>query len=131
MCIRDRLNNGVSIINRFVEKYGQIYISDKAKHIGDLVFFSNTYDRNKDGRNNDVFTHIGIIESINHKTGQMTFLHNLGKKAQRSFLNLRQKYSHKASQNSFLRRKRKNDPSGTTYLASELFHHFGSTENTF
>jgi hypothetical protein len=31
---------------------------------GDLVFFHDTYDRNRDGRANDPYTHVAVVESV-------------------------------------------------------------------
>lgn len=33
-------------------------------HIGDLVFFHNTYDRNNNGRQDDLNTHIGVVVDV-------------------------------------------------------------------
>jgi hypothetical protein len=41
---------------------------------GDLVFFRDTYDRNRDGRFDDPFTHVGIVERLG-EDGTVTFVH--------------------------------------------------------
>lgn len=41
---------------------------------GDLVFFRDTYDRNRDGRFDDPFTHVGIVERVD-EDGTVTFIH--------------------------------------------------------
>lgn len=41
---------------------------------GDLVFFRNTYDRNRDGRLNDGLTHVGLVEAVDQR-GTVTFIH--------------------------------------------------------
>jgi hypothetical protein len=41
---------------------------------GDLVFFRDTYDVNRDGRRNDGMTHIGIVEEV-QEDGTVLFIH--------------------------------------------------------
>ncbi|XXF80437.1 NlpC/P60 family protein [Myxococcaceae bacterium GXIMD 01537] len=55
---------------------------------GDLVFFLETYDRNKDGRRNDGLTHIGVVERVD-RDGTVTFVHRAGGGVKRGRLNLR------------------------------------------
>ncbi|MDH4128802.1 MAG: CHAP domain-containing protein, partial [Spirochaetota bacterium] len=38
--------------------------TNKIPRQGDLVFFHNSYDKNKDGKENDPLTHIGIVENV-------------------------------------------------------------------
>jgi len=44
---------------------------------GDLVFWRDTYDRNRNGRADDRFTHLGIVEYV--ENGTVFFLHRGGK----------------------------------------------------
>jgi hypothetical protein len=46
---------------------------------GDLVFWHDTYDRNRNGRADDGFTHVGVVEYVG-EDGTVVFLHR-GKKA--------------------------------------------------
>lgn len=55
--------------------------------IGDLVFFDNTYDRNGDGRANDLLTHVGIVEHVD-SDGTVTFVHRVRRGELRYRLNL-------------------------------------------
>jgi probable lipoprotein NlpC len=41
---------------------------------GDLVFFRGTYDRERDGRFDSPFTHVGIVEAVD-ESGTVTFIH--------------------------------------------------------
>lgn len=43
-----------------------------APRVGDAVFFHNVFDANGDGRNNDWYTHVGIVESV--RGGAVTVL---------------------------------------------------------
>jgi hypothetical protein len=45
---------------------------------GDLVFFHDTYDRNRDGRTDDPFTHVGLVQHVS-RDGTVTLLHRGGK----------------------------------------------------
>lgn len=45
---------------------------------GDLAFFVETYDRNRDGKRNDGVTHVAVVEKVN-ENGVVVFLHRGGK----------------------------------------------------
>jgi hypothetical protein len=42
---------------------GNVYFGTKPK-VGDIVFFHNTFDANADGRNNDWYTHVGMVQLV-------------------------------------------------------------------
>jgi len=77
-------DNDVKTIYRYVQKYGRI----KKNHPlpGDLVFFHNTYDRNKKGQMDNALTHIGIVEQVQGST--VHFIHHLGQLIIRSRMDL-------------------------------------------
>lgn len=56
-------DNAVTAIYRFAQKYGRIYTSGRPVS-GDLVFYRDTYDLNRDGRENDGLTHIGVVDKV-------------------------------------------------------------------
>ena len=56
-------DNAVTAIYRFAQKYGRIYTSGRPVP-GDLVFYRDTYDLNRDGRENDGLTHIGVVDKV-------------------------------------------------------------------
>jgi len=97
---------------------------------GDLVFFHNTYDYTRDGRNNDWFSHVGIVEKVD-KDGTVTFIDRYGRSIKRNNLNLlrphvwRARHSRKRL-NSFMRVRRRKDPRGMKYLAGQLFAGFAT-----
>ena len=118
-----------SIVNmyRHADNTGTIYHSTTPA-IGDLVFFHNTSDRNGDGRNNDWFAHVGIVESVNNQ-GTISVLSYLNDEVSRIYMNL--EYAEEEERdgvriNSSLRVRNRNDPEYTRYLAGELFAGFGS-----
>ena len=63
-------------------------LHQKAPRPGDLVFFRETYDRNRDGLRNDGLTHVGVIESV-ARDGTVTFVHRGGQGVSRARMNLR------------------------------------------
>ncbi len=96
---------------------------------GDLFFFEETYDRNRDGRRNDGLTHIGVVERV-EPDGVVTFIHRGGKGIARARLFLPEPETHWRKEtrevlNDYLRR-----PSRTlrAYLTGELFVGFASPE---
>ena len=54
--------NGVTAIYRFVSRRGGLHGDAPAP--GELVFFRDTHDDNRDGRENDGLTHIGVVEGV-------------------------------------------------------------------
>ncbi len=42
---------------------------------GDLLFWDNTYDRNRNGKKDDVLTHIGMVVSID-RAGNVKYIHH-------------------------------------------------------
>lgn len=118
--------NGVTAIYRRARAAGALH--RRAPRPGDLVFFRETYDRNRDGRRNDGLTHVGVVESV-AKDGTVTFIHRGSAGVERSRLNLRTPRrrvdSHGRILNDYLRRR-----TGRTraYLTGELFSGYGSPE---
>ena len=55
--------------------------------VGDMVFFSNTYDKNRNGKVDDPLTHIGIVEEI-ESDGTVVIVHHIGRSIVRYHMNL-------------------------------------------
>lgn len=88
---------------------------------GDLAFFHDTTDRNRNGRVDDPWTHVAIVEAV---TGnEVTMIEHGNHGITRLRLNLRWRHSHRL--NSILRVPRANDPPGVQYLSGELLSGFG------
>lgn len=122
--VEAKASSGTEIIYHYVKKYGAL--SSKAAQPGDLIFFHNTYDRNKNGRRDDNFTHIALVERV-EKNGTIVMLHVLRSGVVRSRMNLQYGRSHLASDgvtvlNDYLRRGERGHRS---LLTSELFYRFG------
>lgn len=75
---------------------------------GDLVFFRNTYDKNRDGSLADGLTHVGIVDEI-QPNGTITFVHRAGKGVTRSAVDPGHRHVHKDAhgrlRNDFIRRQ--------------------------
>jgi len=93
---------------------------------GDLVFFRDTYDRNRDGRLEQPFTHLGIVERV--EEGTVTFLHRGGKAVVRGMLTPGRPDAARDGSgrelNTVLRDKRPR-PGGVPSLAGQLFQGYG------
>ncbi|MBN2497613.1 MAG: CHAP domain-containing protein [Deltaproteobacteria bacterium] len=78
--------SGVALIYRSAEALGAIH-RNKVPAIGDLVFFDNTHDRNRDGRANDPLTHVGIVEKVD-ADGTVSVIHHVRRGVLRYKMNL-------------------------------------------
>ena len=120
--------NGVGRIFTHVVQHGRIHYGPTV-HPGDLVFFHNTWDFNRDGLPNDPLTHVGVVEKV-ELDGTVVFVSSVSAGIERYRMNLKHPDSHKASDgrvlNDFLRRKHIGDVRGTYYLAGQLFAAFGT-----
>ncbi|ATB27090.1 CHAP domain-containing protein [Melittangium boletus] len=78
--------NAASAMYRRAQRAGALH--RKTPQPGDIVFFRETYDRNRDGLRNDGVTHVGVIESV-ERDGTVVFVHRGGKGVARARMNLR------------------------------------------
>jgi hypothetical protein len=117
--------NAVSAIYRRAQDRGAVH--HRQPRPGDLVFFQETYDRNRDGKRNDGMTHIGVVESVD-LDGTVTFIHRGSKGIARSRMNLLFPRTHRAGRdgpvlNDFLRAASRGQ---RAWLTGELFAGFAS-----
>jgi cell wall-associated NlpC family hydrolase len=93
---------------------------------GDMVFFRDTYDRNHNGRFDDPFTHMGIVESVD-EGGTVAFLHRGSRGVARGYLTFSRASERRDESgrelNSILRKGR--TPSDGSTLAGRLFMGYG------
>ncbi len=97
---------------------------------GDLVFFHNTEDQNRDGRQNDWYSLAGVVETV-AADGTVTAILPSGGAIVRRVMNLRTPEIRRAGEtgpivNDVLRKKRLDDPPYTQYLAGELYAGFAA-----
>ena len=120
--------NGVGRIFTHVVQHGKVHYGP-AVHPGDLVFFHNTWDFNRDGFPNDPLTHVGVVEQV-EGDGTVLFVSWVSAGVERYRMNLQQPDTHKAADgrviNDFLRRRGFGDPQATRYLTGQLFAAFGT-----
>jgi hypothetical protein len=120
--------NGVGRIYTHVVRHGRIHYGPTV-HPGDLVFFHNTWDFNRDGFPNDPLTHVGVVEKV-ELDGTVVFVSWVSAGVERYRMNLQQPDMHKAADgrilNDFIRRKWPGDPQATRYLTGQLFAAFGT-----
>ncbi len=114
-------DNGVTAIWRFTSRHGRLLDRDPAP--GDLVFFRETYDRNRDGRMNDGLTHIGVVEGTD-PDGTVIVIHRVAPGVVRYHMNLAHPHQVRESGtgriiNDYLRE------SGQLRTAAELFAGYG------
>ncbi len=106
-----------------LEARGQLVV-ESAVQPGDLVFFDNTTDRNRNGLRDDDVTHVGLVAEV-RASGTMVFLHYMSGSVRRDALNVGQPNTHRDAQsdevlNAYLRRGSQ-DPR----LAGALVRGFG------
>ena len=94
----------------------------EAPRPGDLAFFHDTYDRNRDGLANDPYTHVALVEEVEGEV--VTLLH----RGLRGIERVRMDLAHPSDPdaNDPVRVARAGDPPGTRVLAGELFAGFGA-----
>lgn len=119
----DRTSESIPRLYRSCRTDGETFHS-RPPNIGDLVFFHNTYDANGDGRNNDWYTLVGIIEQV-RSDGTVVFLAHRGDGVETLHLNLDRldESTNTDGQrlNSRLREDSPDDPPFTQHLAGQLF----------
>lgn len=117
--------NGVAQIYEYVQRSGTIY-KDETPNVGDLVFFSQTYDVNRDGKINDPLSHIGIITKID-QDGTISFKHVIHQEIKTDYINLSKPTLHTYKGriiNSYIRRAGKKTAYPST--TAQLFDFFGT-----
>ena len=117
--------NGVAAIYRKARELGVVREWPRP---GDLVFFQETYDRNRDGKRNDGLTHIGVVERVS-ADGLVTFVHKAGGGVKRSRLHLSKRDVRRDGKgrvlNDWLRRADRKHPG---QLAGELVVGFAAVD---
>lgn len=79
-------DNGVTAMWRFASHHGRLFEHGRPMP-GDLVFFRETYDLNRDGQVNDGLTHIGLVEDV-EADGTVVLIHRVARGVVRYRMNL-------------------------------------------
>lgn len=70
----DYSGGGVTRIYHYLEDKDLLYRTMRPVP-GDIIFWDNTYDKNEDGKANDLFTHVGMVVSIDGE-GNIDYIHH-------------------------------------------------------
>jgi cell wall-associated NlpC family hydrolase len=115
-------DNGVRVIHKFAEDRSGLH-RRVFPRVGDIVFFHNTYDRNRNGNaRDDSLTHTGVVERVDDD-GTVHFVHRISGGIVRQRLNLLHPTLHAKNGkvlNDWLRR------GGPNRLTGKLFASFGT-----
>ncbi|MFC1504687.1 NlpC/P60 family protein [Spirochaetota bacterium] len=127
-----RRMNGVKIIYYTLKNKNMIFKNENPAP-GDIIFFDNTYDANRNRRIDDTLVHVGLVESID-ADGTISLIHHCSTGIKRYKMNLTKPHIFKDKKtgkiyNSYIRRRRSGDPDGTPYLTGETFNSFGTAVN--
>ena len=106
----------------------------KEPRVGDLAFFDDTYDRNHNGKRDDPLSHIAVVLEV-RDDGTILLGHGGTSRGRTTLtMNLRHADERTAADghvlNDWLRVQRDSDPSGTAYLAGELWRAFATVDAT-
>jgi len=123
--------NGVMRLYRSLEKENLLYSSPQPA-TGDVIFWDNTYDRNRDGAWNDNLTHIGMVLA-SRPDGTIQYVHlNHSRGIVIENMNLLEPDLHKKLirgqmriLNSPIRRKEPGKPHPPLWLAGQLYRVLG------
>ncbi|MDP1824636.1 MAG: CHAP domain-containing protein [Archangium sp.] len=118
-------DNAVTAMWRFASHHGRIFEGGRPLP-GDLVFFKETYDLNRDGHTNDGLTHVGLVEDV-EADGTVLVIHRVARGVVRYRMNLSTPTQLRTASG-----KRLNDwlrteaPGSKPRLTSELFAGFAT-----
>jgi hypothetical protein len=119
-------SSGAAAVHRAALDFGEVFGGGgEWPRPGDLVFWHDTYDRDRDGRSDDRFTHLGIVEYV--ADGTVVFLHRGSRAVVRGAMTPGRPGQTAAGDrllNSTLRAKARAAP-GDRLLAGELFAGYG------
>jgi hypothetical protein len=124
-----RQRSQVAALYRMARRQGRLH-DNKVPAIGDLVFFDNTYDRNRDGRLNDPLTHVGIVERVD-PDGTVSIIHHARGGVLRTRMNRfhpghRRDPASRKVLNHYLRVGMGSSSKSGKRLTGELFHAFAT-----
>ena len=125
-------SSGVAALWAAAGRYGARWRSGEWPAPGDLIFFHDTWDQNQNGRMDDPFTHLGLVEWVDDQ-GTVTFLHRAGPGVVRGHLTLERPSTMRAPGGAELNaplRVRVAKDDRAPALAGELFVGFGRNRAT-
>lgn len=118
-------DNGVTAMWRFAGRHGRVFHCGRPLP-GDLVFFRDTYDLNRDGSVNDGLTHVGLVEQV-EGDGTVIVIHRVARGVVRYHMNLSAPTQAKSGDGKQLNDwLRTGAPGGRPRLTAELFAGFAT-----
>jgi len=114
---------GVQRIHKTLYSKGLIY-RPTVPVPGDILFWDNTYDANRNGRADDVLSHIGMVVSSNKRTGEVIYVHHHEKKGI-IFEKMNLLHANNPAYNSVMRSLKGRKLPGNKYLSSQLYKDAG------
>lgn len=120
----DRGDNGVTAIYRFASRHGRIYDGGRPLP-GDIVFFRDTYDQNRDGRSNDGLTHVGIVDDV-AEDGTVSVIHRVARGIVRYRMNVAQPDAHSSASGAVINDYLRPAGSARRVLTGQLFAGYGT-----
>ncbi|HYG67144.1 MAG TPA: NlpC/P60 family protein [Anaeromyxobacteraceae bacterium] len=116
--------SGVSALWRTVERYGEVLPPDAWPVPGDLVFWHDTFDRDRNGRRGDRLTHMGVVLWVDDDT--IAFVHRGSKAVQRGSMTVVRRSDRRDGDGNELNTPlRFRDGKGGPVLAAELLAGYG------
>ncbi len=110
---------GVQRIYQTLQSKGLIY-RPTVPVPGDILFWDNTYDANRNGRADDVLSHIGMVVSSDKRKGDVVFVHHHDRKGI-VFEKMNLLHPNNPAYNSVMRSLKGRKISGSKYLSSHLY----------
>lgn len=119
-------DNGVTAFYRYARAHGRVFTQGSPQP-GDLVFFRETYDRNRDGRRNDGLTHVGLVDEV-QADGTVTVIHRVQRGVVRYRMNLARKDVRRDARTGRVLNDMLRAPGGSKLpvLTGQLFAAYGS-----
>ncbi len=121
----DRPLQGSSRMLFDMAKSEGVYHRRKRPSSGDVAFFDNTYDRNKNGRRDDDLSHVAIVETVDGD-GTITLVHLGGKGIKRIKMNLKRPHDRVDENGKTLNHVIRRGRDGGPVLTGELARGFAS-----
>lgn len=125
----DYSGNGVTRIYRYLEDKDLLYRTIMPAP-GDIIFWDNTYDKNEDGKPNDLLTHVGMVVDVDNNGNIEYIHHNYRKGIVLAKMNLNNPDTYAETMNgeqiivnSAMRMK--GSPGFDKWLSSQLYRQFG------
>jgi hypothetical protein len=118
-------------VHDLYERAGSLGVLHKSHRpeAGDVAFFDDTWDYNRNGRFDDPLSHVAVVVSVDDK-GTITLVHRGGGGVAKLLMNLEKPDLRDDDRgvrlNDYVRVKKRHDPAGARYLSGQLWVAFGS-----